>query len=84
MRTDERILDAPMQPVRCTGCAALVRVRKSSWEQTSIQWNAEAVAACAQREAAERARGGVHVDSCPTLRTAIATAAERGDLPVLG
>src|SRR5690606_13754173 len=36
-RQDDRLLDCPPAPVACRRCAAEVQVRKSSWEQTSIQ-----------------------------------------------
>lgn len=43
--TDTRLIDAPMQPVACRECVAVVQVRKSSWQQTSIQWDADALKA---------------------------------------
>ena len=49
---DNRLDDAPMVPVDCRRCAATVLVRKSSWAQTSVPWDAAAMAACAQRRAA--------------------------------
>lgn len=45
-RTDSRLDDVPLQPLRCHDCAARVLVRKSSRAQTSLQWNAEARSAC--------------------------------------
>ncbi len=38
IRPDNRLDDAPMVPVACTRCGAGVQVRKSSWNQTSVQW----------------------------------------------
>ncbi|OEV04544.1 hypothetical protein [Streptomyces oceani] len=48
-RTDNRLLDSPMRPVVCRACGARVAARKSSWEQTSVQWDSEALSACAER-----------------------------------
>ena len=50
-RSDVRLEDGPMQPVDCSACGATVTARKSSWDQTSIQWNAAALAACLERRA---------------------------------
>ena len=73
---DDRLLDGPLLPVRCRRCAAEVLVRKSSWEQTSIQWNAEARAACAGLA------GDPHA-TCPALRSAIQEAALTGAIEVI-
>ena len=51
VRPDVRLDDAPMQDVSCGTCGAHVLSRKSSWEQTSIQWSAEAAASCVERRA---------------------------------
>ncbi|MFI0479131.1 ferredoxin [Actinomadura sp. 9N215] len=76
-RQDERLVDGPLLPVRCRRCAAEVLVRKASWEQTSIQWNAGARAACA----------GLPDDDpfgiCPALRSAIQEAALTGAIKVV-
>ena len=53
VRADNRLADAPMVPVACRACGARVLARKSSWEQTSVQWDAEALARCPQRRNAE-------------------------------
>ncbi|NDU75383.1 ferredoxin [Actinomadura sp. DSM 109109] len=74
-RQDERLLDGPLLPVRCRRCAAEVLVRKSSWEQTSIQWNAEARAACVGLE-------DPHA-TCAALRSAIQEAALNGTITVV-
>jgi hypothetical protein len=85
IRTDDRLLDSPPCPVRCRDCGAKVLVRKSSWQQTSIQWDAEATGRCLeQREwgaAAQRACERFLV--CSTLRDSIEDAARNGELPVL-
>lgn len=75
-RQDERLLDGPLLPVRCRRCAAEVLVRKSTWEQTSIQWNADARAACVGLD-------DPHA-TCPALRSAIQEAALNGAITVVG
>lgn len=79
---DERIREVPMAPVECRQCGARVLARKSSWAQTSIQWDAESSAACVERHAA-----GVLSDTamqhCSQLRESIWAAAESGALRVL-
>lgn len=79
VRPDNRLADAPMSPVDCTACGARVLVRKASWEQTSVQWNAVARRRCASLN------DGVaqELTLCPQLRSAIETAVVEGRLPVL-
>ncbi|WP_168712370.1 ferredoxin [Streptomyces sp. A1277] len=79
MRTDNRLTDGtPMRPLTCERCAARVLVRKSSWQQTSVQWDAPAVAACAERSTAGTAFGG-----CGALRETIREAALDGAIEVV-
>ncbi|EHI11607.1 hypothetical protein [Mycolicibacterium thermoresistibile] len=78
-RPDNRLLDAPMRPVTCGTCGARVLARKSSWEQTSVQWNAAAREMCLDQSQVE----GHAIPLCPALRTAIETAVVQGLLPVL-
>ena len=52
VRPDNRLADGAMQSVGCEACGARVEVRKSSWEQTSVQWHADALEACIERRAA--------------------------------
>ncbi|WP_067461404.1 ferredoxin [Actinomadura macra] len=77
VRQDERLADgAPLVPVRCRRCDAEVLARKSSWEQTSIQWSARARASCT----------GLPEDglgTCPALRSAIQEAALTGAITVV-
>lgn len=54
VQTDNRLDEMPMVPVACRGCGARVLARKSSWNQTSVQWNADATARCAERAEAQR------------------------------
>lgn len=84
VRPDNRLADGAMQPVGCTACGARVEVRKSSWEQTSIQWHEDAAAACLERRAASPRPGpnGSTFSGCEALRNAIRAAAVTGDLPV--
>lgn len=81
---DNRLADGPMQPVTCETCAAQVLVRKSSWEQTSLQWSEEAVAACVERRDASPRSGpnGEAFAGCAALRDSITRAVERGDVSV--
>lgn len=85
VRPDVRLADAPMQPVTCGTCGALVEARKSSWDQTSIQWNDAALAACVERRASSPRPGpnGATFTGCAALRDAIREAAVRGDLDVV-
>ena len=86
VRVDNRLSDAPMAPVQCVRCAANVRVRKSSWNQTSVQWNAEASSRCLERRDAENlaahAARGLFL-ACSALSDSIVDAVRRGDLPVV-
>jgi hypothetical protein len=86
VRPDNRLADAPMVPVTCRRCGAEVLARKSSWQQTSVQWDAAAMARCPQRRDADllSAYGGRSVFlSCSELRESILQAARDGVLPVL-
>ncbi|MDT5207950.1 MAG: hypothetical protein QOF67_365 [Mycobacterium sp.] len=86
VRTDNRLADAPMVPVTCRSCGAEVLARKSSWQQTSVQWDAAALARCPQRHQAlllaEHGGRGVFV-SCSELRESIKQAVRDGVLPVV-
>lgn len=81
VRPDNRLADAPMVPVTCRACGAGVLVRKSSWEQTSVQWDAEGSAQCRQRRDARllAARGGSGLFlGCSELSASILDAVGRG------
>ncbi|WP_190264293.1 ferredoxin [Glutamicibacter nicotianae] len=70
-----------MQQVSCTECLAKVQVRKTAWEQTSIQWTGEALELCRERPACPS--GGMPRDQfvgCETLRAALRDATARGSL----
>ncbi|QLL05700.1 ferredoxin [Mycobacterium vicinigordonae] len=86
MRTDNRLDDMPMVPLGCRSCGAQVLVRKSSWNQTSVQWNADASAACVERREAERisSHHRAHFLVCSALRASIEDAVAAGELPIVG
>ncbi|MEV8637923.1 ferredoxin [Streptosporangium sp. NPDC051023] len=84
-RQDNRLTDGtPMLPVRCHQCGAGVQVRKASWQQTSVQWSAEAVLACLERRASVPGDGpnGSAFPACEALRESIRRAALDGVIPV--
>jgi hypothetical protein len=84
VRPDNRFLEAPLRSVDCGRCSARVEVRKSSWQQTSVQWHAAAVAACEERKAAVPGPGpnGDFFEACSSLQSAIQEAALGGAVPV--
>jgi hypothetical protein len=86
VRRDNRLADSPMVPVACSRCGACVLARKSSWNQTSVQWNAEASAACLERRDAENLAAlsgrGLFL-ACSALSGSILNAVRTGDLPVV-
>ncbi len=85
VRPDVRLDDAPMTPVDCATCGAHVQARKSSWEQTTIQWSTEAVEACFERRTTTARPGpnGAAFLGCTALGQALREAAVSGALPVL-
>jgi hypothetical protein len=86
VRPDNRLADSPMVPVACHRCGARVLARKSSWNQTSVQWDAESSARCLERRDAENlaayAGWGVFL-ACSALSESIVDAVRRGDLSVV-
>lgn len=88
VRPDNRLNDAPMMPVACGSCGARVLARKSSWEQTSVQWDADSMRQCMRRdEIADTAgmRARTHfLQGCPELRDSIESAVQQGLLSVFG
>ncbi|ORX07187.1 ferredoxin [Mycobacterium triplex] len=76
----------PMLPVACGSCGARVLVRKSTWNQTSVQWNADATQRCAERAEAEQvsahAGRGVFL-VCSALRESILEAVRQGELVIV-
>lgn len=86
VREDNRLDEMPMVPVVCRSCGARVLARKSTWNQTSVQWNADAAARCAERAEAQRlsahAGRGVFL-ACSALSESIVDAVRRGDLSIV-
>ncbi|WP_170310460.1 ferredoxin [Mycolicibacterium sarraceniae] len=86
VRPDNRLADAPMVPVDCRRCGAGVQVRKSSWNQTSVQWTGTALDRCEERcTAAQLAGDGGHhlFLSCRALSESITDAVRTGILLVV-
>ena len=86
VRPDNRLADSPMVPVACRRCGACVLARKSSWNQTSVQWDAAASAHCLERRDAENlaAYAGAELFlACSALSDSIVDAVRHGDLPVV-
>lgn len=87
VRQDNRLDETPMVPVTCVTCGGRVLARKSSWNQTSVQWNAEATARCAERAEAQRISmpGGQCVFlACSALSESVLDAVRHGDLSIVG
>jgi hypothetical protein len=86
VREDNRLEEMPMVPVACRQCGARVLARKSTWNQTSVQWNADAAARCAERaeaqEMSKHAGRGVFL-VCSALSESIVDAVRRGDLSIV-
>jgi len=81
VKTDNRLDEMPMVPVACRSCGARVLARKSSWNQTSVQWNADATARCAERAEAQQ-MFGVFL-ACSALGESIVDAVRHGDLAIV-
>ena len=80
VRQDNRLDEMPMVPVTCRNCGAHVLARKSSWNQTSVQWNADASARCSERTLYEDRDVFV---ACSALSDSIVCAVRDGDLPIV-
>lgn len=83
-RPDIRLENAPMQPVTCAACGASALARKSSWDQTTLQWHKEALCLCLERantELSERPNRNAF-EGCSAMRAAIRAAAVTGSLDV--
>jgi hypothetical protein len=84
LRPDERDLATSREAaeVVCRRCATVVRVRKSSAAQTSVQWQGDSAATCS--ELAERRAAGMHpalVPRCESLAASIDEAVQAGRVP---
>jgi hypothetical protein len=78
-----RYLEDGLVDLACDHCGGLVRVKKNSDEQTSIQWTVAAVDGCAEfamRRGAGRA--SALVVTCGRLHASIARAVAEGRLAV--
>jgi hypothetical protein len=86
VRADNRLDEMPMMPVACRNCGARVLARKSSWNQTSVQWNADATARCSERAEAQQiappGSRGVFL-ACSALSESILDAVRHGDLSIV-
>lgn len=73
-----------MQPVTCGACGASVFARKSSWDQTTLQWNAQALSMCLERGdiAVSDRPNRQAFEGCSAMRAAIRAAAVTGSLDV--
>jgi hypothetical protein len=85
-REDNRLAAMPMVLVVCRHCGARVLARKSTWNQTTVQWNADATSRCAER--AEAQKMSAHADRgvflvCSALSESIVDAVRSGDLSVV-
>lgn len=81
MRADERC--GHTRRIECERCAAVVQVTKYSLQHTSVQWDLDAVAACAEFRA--RVAAGQQtalIDSCASLRASIDRAVFLGRLMI--
>lgn len=81
---DQRLYtEARLVEVACLDCLASVRVKKNSEHQTSIQWNADALANCAEfRRAASQPEGRPIRVACTRLRSSIEQAVKDGVIEV--
>ncbi|WP_025618457.1 hypothetical protein [Salinispora cortesiana] len=64
----------------CARCAAQVRVRKSSPQQTSVQWSSRATRQCPALTSDEQLQ--TPAPTCPDLRRSIQHAVRTGSLGV--
>ena len=86
VRADNRLDETPMMPVVCDNCGARVLARMSTWNQTSVQWNADATSRCTERAEAQKisahASRGVFL-ACSALTESIIDAVRHGNLPIV-
>lgn len=86
VRPDNRLDDVPMVPVTCARCGAGVEVRKSSWNQTSVQWTGAALSRCEERctaaQLGDNGGRGLFL-ACSALGGSIVDAVRSGALQVV-
>jgi hypothetical protein len=81
---DQRLYTrARLTRVACLDCLAQVGVKKNSEHHTSIQWDSESLAACAEFPRMDSQPGGRHVyETCPRLRSSIERAVAEGKIEI--
>jgi hypothetical protein len=80
---DQRLYtSARLVEVRCLDCLARVGVKKNSDHHTSIQWSAEAAAACPELCRRTPAGGRDGHRGCSRLAASIDAAVRSGELPI--
>lgn len=73
-----------MQSLACGECTARVLVRKSTWQQTSIQWTSEALNACQERAAlGDTDNSAEPFRVCESLMETIRGAASEGTITII-
>lgn len=77
-----RYLGKDLAEVACLDCLAVVRVRKQSEFHTSIQWDSEASAHCAELGRAKSE--GRTLRTCSRLKASIDTAVHEGRIGIGG
>lgn len=76
----QEYLEGGFNDLSCARCGALVRVRKSSVQQTSVQWTTGAARQCLAFR--QNGRPNALVPTCPDLRASIDHAVRTGRLGV--
>ncbi|WP_435768608.1 hypothetical protein [Nocardioides sp. SYSU DS0651] len=81
---DQRLYtEARLVEVSCLDCLASVGVKKNSEHHTSIQWSADALAACLEFGRREQSSGRRDVHkACPRMMASIEAAVRAGDVPI--
>ncbi len=81
---DQRLYTrARLTQVACLDCLAKVGVKKNSEHHTSIQWDSESLAACAEFRRKASEPGGRHVyETCSRLRSSIERAVAEGEIEI--
>ena len=81
---DQRLYtEARLVEVACLDCLAVVRVKKNSEQHTAIQWDAEALAHCAEfAKAASQPEGRPIRAACSRLRSSIEQAVKDGAIEI--
>jgi hypothetical protein len=81
---DQRLYtQARLTRVACLDCLAKVGVKKNSEHHTSIQWDSQSLAECAEFRKMDGEPGGRHVHaSCSRLRSSIDRAVAEGQVEI--